>query len=212
MREMILNGLSDILWCIWNWFISLVELPLSVSPAYIVGALIACVILFASAAWAGNIAENKGHYPHLHILLALILPFIYPLIIHFTMKAVEGSSDAVTKDNQKKRERATALREAQVAAVKQAIAEQLQNEEADPTLWSKSRMERIAFKADGSAAGPFICTLSDGQKFRVLAIQGIQDNVAVFELEGSEPGKAGPVMRFPYERIHGMDMDSDNQE
>ena len=132
--------------------------------------------------------------------------------IHFTMKAVEGSSDAVTKDNQKKRERATALREAQVAAVKQAIAEQLQNEEADPTLWSKSRMERIAFKADGSAAGPFICTLSDGQKFRVLAIQGIQDNVAVFELEGSEPGKAGPVMRFPYERIHGMDMDSDHQE
>lgn len=113
MREMILNGLLDILWCIWNWFISLVELPLSVSPAYIVGTLIACVILFASAAWAGNIAENKGHYPHLHILLALILPFIYPLIIHFTMKAVEGSSDAVTKDNQKKRERATALREAQ---------------------------------------------------------------------------------------------------
>lgn len=207
MRETILYGLKEGLWCVWNWFISLVELPLTISPAYIWGSLIACVIMLASAAWAGNIAENKGRYPHLHIFLALILPFIYPLIISFVLKALEGSPEAVRKGNKAKREHAAARREAQIAAEEQAIADQLQREEADPTLWSKSRMERIAYNADGSAAGPFICTLSDGQQIRVVAIQGLQENVAVFELAGAEPGVRGPVMRFPYERIHGMEVE-----
>ena len=83
--------------------------------------------------------------------------------------------------------------------------EQRQMEDADPTLWSKSRMERIAFNADGTPAGPFLCTLDDGQQFYVISIQSIMDQVVILQL-ADENGAAGPVLRFPYARITGMEI------
>lgn len=207
MREMIFNGLKDGLWSAWNWFVSLFELPLHISAVCVFGALCACTVIFASAACAGSIAEKKGHYPHLHMLLALIFPIIYPLILFFALQPVEGSIEAYTRLNKEKREQATALFQAQIAANEKALAEQLQKEEADPTLWSKRRMERIAFNAEGVARGPFVCTLSDGQKVRIAAIQSIQEDIVVFELAGASLNVPGAVVRFPYERIINMELD-----
>ena len=204
MREAIFNGLKNILWDIGNWFVSVIELPWNIQPIYIIGALIAGILLLTSAAWAGNIAENKGRAPHLHFFLGILLPFIYPLIICFTVRALEGSPTMIKRQQKQKKEEAVALRAAQIEAAEKAAAEQIEREEADPTLWSKERMERIAYNADGSAAGPFLCTLADGRQIRILAVRDIQAEVAVFELAGDAPDTAGPVMRFPYSRIHGM--------
>ena len=204
MRETFFNGLKNILWNIGNWFVSVVELPWNIHLGYVIGALIAGILLLASAAWAGNIAENKGRAPHLHFFLGLLFPFIYPAIIWFTLRALEGSPLMIKQNQKNKSELAVALRTAQIEAAEKAAAEQLEREEADPTLWSKERMERIAYNADGSATGPFTCTLADGKQIRVLTVREIQAEVVVFELEGNTPGTAGPVMRFPYSRIHGM--------
>ena len=204
MREAIFKGLIDILCNVGNWFISVIELPWNIRADYILGALIAAILLLTSAAWAGNIAENKGRAPHLHFFLGILLPFIYPLIIWFTLRALEGSPTMIKQQQKQKKEEAVALRTAQIEAAEKAAAEQIEREDADPTLWSKERMERIAYKADGSAAGPFICTLADGRQIRVQAVRDIQAEVAVFELAGDAPGTTGPVMRFPYSRIHGM--------
>ena len=204
MREAIFKGLIDILCNVGNWFISVIDLPWNIRADYILGALIAAILLLTSAAWAGNIAENKGRAPHLHFLLGLLFPFIYPAIIWFTLRALEGSPTMIKRQQKQKKEEAVALRTAQIEAAEKAAAEQIEREDADPTLWSKERMERIAYKADGSAAGPFICTLSDGRQIRVQAVRDIQAEVAVFELAGDAPGTTGPVMRFPYSRIHGM--------
>lgn len=204
MRETFFSGLKNILWNIGNWFVSVVELPWNIHLGYVIGALIAGILLLASAAWAGNIAENKGRAPHLHFFLGLLFPFIYPAIICFTLRALEGSPLMIKQNQKNKSELAVALRTAQIEAAEKAAAEQLEREEADPTLWSKERMERVAYKADGSAAGPFTCTLADGKQIRVLTVREIQAEVVVFELEGNTPGAAGPIMRFPYSRIHGM--------
>lgn len=204
MRETIFNGLKNILWNIGNWFVSVVELPWNIHLGHIIGALIAGILLLASAAWAGNIAENKGRAPHLHFFLGLLFPFIYPAIIWFTLRALEGSPLMIKQDQKSRNARAVALRTAQLEAAEKAAAEQLEREKADPTLWSKERMERIAYNADGSAAGPFTCTLADGKQIRVLAVRETQAEIVVFELEGNTPDTAGPVMRFPYSRIHGM--------
>ena len=206
MRETIFNGLKNILWNIGNWFVSVVELPWNIHLGYVIGALIAGILLLASAAWAGNIAENKGRAPHLHFLLGLLFPFIYPAIIWFTLRALEGSPLMIKQNQKNKSELAVALRTAQIDAAEKAAAEQLEREEADPTRWSKERMERIAYNADGSAAGPFTCTLADGKQIRVLTVREIQAEVVVFELEGNTPGAAGPIMRFPKSRIHVMVM------
>ena len=197
MREAIFNGLKNILWNVGNWIISVIEIPWNIPSVYIIGALIAGVLLLTSAAWAGNIAENKGRTPHLHFFLALLLPFIYPAIIWFTLRALEGSPHMIRQQQKKKKEEAVALRVAQIEAAEKAAAEQIEREEADPTLWNKGRMERIAYKTDGSAAGPYICTLADGKEIRVLEVRDIQAEVVVFELAGDTPGTPGPVMRFP---------------
>ena len=204
MRETIFNGLKNIFLNVGNWFVSVVELPWDIQMSYIFGAVIAGILMLASAAWAGNIAENKGRAPHLHFLLGLLLPFIYPAIIWFALRALEGSPLMIKQQQKNQKELAVALRSAQIEAAEKAAAEQLEREEADPTLWSRERMERVAFKADGSAAGPFTCTLADGKQVRVLTIREIQADVVVLELEGNTPGTTGPVMRFPYSRIHGM--------
>lgn len=208
MREMIFDGLKKILWNVGNWFVSVVELPLKISLPLILGTLIAGVILLASGAWAAHIAENKGRRPHLHFFLALILPFIYPVLIWFLLKPLEGSPLYVVQSKKTKRELVAAQREAQIAAAEKAVADQLEREEADPTLWSRSRMERVVYNADGSAAGPFICTLSDGQMIKVRQVRDLQDEIVVLELAGDTPDTAGPVLRFPYTRIHGMEIDN----
>ena len=208
MREAIFNGLKNILWGVGNWFVSVVELPWDIQPGHIFGTLIVGVLLLASASLAGNIAENKGRAPHLHFFLGLLFPFIYPIIIWFTLHALEGSPSMIKQQQKASKAQAVALRAAQIAAAEKAAAKQFEREEADPTLWSKERMERVAYKADGSAAGPFTCTLADGRQFRVLAIRDIQPEVVVLELAGDTPDKAGPVMRFPYTRIHGMVLDN----
>lgn len=203
--DVLFGGLKNLLLCVSDWVSALVSLPLDLPVGLLIGLFFVILLWMFSGVWAADIAELRGYRPHKHLWIGLILPFIYPALLLAILKPVEGSQ----VDMKRNKDAAKLRKEAEIQAQKQAeIAakeEQRQMEDADPTLWSKSRMERIAFNADGTPAGPFLCTLDDGQQFYVISIQSIMDQVVILQL-ADENGTAGPVLRFPYARITGMEI------
>ncbi|MBR0459602.1 MAG: hypothetical protein IJJ26_10230 [Victivallales bacterium] len=160
------------------------------------------LLLFGSACWAASIASARRHNPLPHFLLGFFLPWIYPLVILFTMD-IEGERERRKKMQQAAQEKAEAeeQRKRDIAINSQnasgdaapAAAEEEPTEGVD-----QARFRKLARNPDGSLAGPWDVVFNNIQVHVVYIIEALPQVVHVACLD--EKG-AVVQMRIPYAKI-----------
>lgn len=197
--ELIFGGLKNLLSSVLSWLRVSASIPYDLSFGVLILLTAAFFLLLFSGLAAAEIAERRGHAPHLHLVLGCILPGLYPLVLPLVLKPETGSEVQVEQlKKQKERERASAKARAEEEALREKQAE-LAREESDPGYWPRDRVERIRLKSDGTEAGPFVVRLKEGRELAVNRIPGTTPGQAMLELSGAD-GKTS-VLRIPFEKI-----------
>jgi hypothetical protein len=167
---------------------------IEIDPLAIMAIILVSVFFLGSAFWAVSIASSRRHRPWPAFVLGLLLPWIFPLVILFAMD-IKG-------ERARRRQEAKELQEREEAAARKAEAERLKAEAAmsvdKRARWTQSHFEKLARKADGTAAGPFLVNFS-GQELRVEQILEAHASLVLVEFQ-DEQGQT-QRMRIPYAKI-----------
>ncbi|NMA46694.1 MAG: hypothetical protein GX945_09045 [Lentisphaerae bacterium] len=171
-----------------------VKAEIEADPLLIIVIALVVVFFLGSAFWALSIASSRRHNPQIAFLLGLALPWVFPLLILFTMD-VKGERARRRQEarEQKERDEAAALRaEEERRAAEEALAKDFH------AKWTQSYFEKLARKADGSPAGPFAVGFA-GQTLRVEQIVEVQPTLVLVEFKDAH----GEIqrMRIPFAKI-----------
>ncbi len=135
------------------------------------------LLMLLSACWAASIAQMRRHNRLVFFIVGFFTFFIGPAILLFTLD-IRGEKELkarIADEAAEKRAAAAAkaaLEEQQALASGQQVQPKV-SEEGD--VWDKAYFERIAYKADGSPAGPWDAVYNGGIEAHVLQILEAQD-------------------------------------
>lgn len=87
-----MNGIVNLAKLFWTWLENIFALPIEICIIPLVIIAIVIIALTASSMLAGQIAEQRGHAPHVHMWLGFFIPFIYPAIIWKTVPSIVGEN------------------------------------------------------------------------------------------------------------------------
>lgn len=190
----------------WAWLLkTITQFAKSTEKANIdadfgVAFFLALLIMFllGSACWAASIASCRKYNPIPHFFAGLILPWIYPLFILFTLD-IKGNKEmkAAMEKERVEREAAEAERQKNIA-LNRGDDPDAPVEQEEESKWNQKYFEKIARKDDGSPAGPWDVVYS-GHPVRVMRIIEALPEVVHIEFLDT---KGTPVkMRIPYAKI-----------
>ena len=182
-----MQGLKNLTELFVSWIKTVFSL--GIEPDYIILVCVAAaaILLTASAMLAGQIAESRGHAPHLHIWLGFFLPFAYPALITKSLKSVIGENapkskaETVEKPKIALKKTGIAFKEPEPEQTAETPEKNPQNQTetqtcttelllAPGTVCTKDIARKIAVRADGTAAGTFVFNLADNSSVNVFRI------------------------------------------
>ena len=141
-------------------------------PAFI------ALLMLLSGCWAASIAQMRRHNRLVFFLVGFFTFFIGPIVLLFKLD-IKGEKELLARiasEAAEKRAQAAAkaaLEEQQAIASGQQVVPKV-SEEGD--VWDKAYFERIAYRADGSPAGPWDAVYNNGIEAHVLQILEAQDS------------------------------------
>ena len=154
------------------------------------------IALLASACWATSIASARRHNAFVSFLLGLLIPWIYPLVILFTMN-IPGKWDLAKQKREKEQAEVNAL-------VEEAEKNDLQPDENGviPYEPTPAYFNKIARKPNGEPAGPWKVSFNGNLITVTSIIEAFPEAVSV-EFRQSK----GDIMkmRIPYSRIESWE-------
>ena len=157
------------------------------------------LLLLGSACWAASIAACRRHNAFVHFVLGLILPWIYPVFILFTLD-VKGAKEMKLALEKQKEEAEAAEAERQKNIQMNSGTEA--KEEEPESEWNQARFEKMARNPDGSLAGPWDVKYG-GRQVRVLHILEAFPEMVSVEFEDPSGNKL--KIRIPYAKIESWE-------
>ncbi len=167
---------------------------LSPDLAWFVTCCVLLVIWFASAFFAGTIAEIKGRNRFVHFFGGLLLPWIYPFFILFRLSSDFGQK---TEEEEKSPIEVEAF-PGQAPDVQLNIEEGTSEDLTVPQQISQEYLKRIASDEMGNSRGPFMFVFDNDTVLEVKKVVNALQELAVVEIV--EKGQNRTV-RFPYSKI-----------
>ena len=163
------------------------------------------LFFFGSACWATSIASMRRHPPILHFLLGLVIPWVYPIYILFTMD-IYGEKERREAEQemiaQKEAEEEEKRRIQEELNARKAAVETEAGLKPTDSRWTPQYFNSIARDSEGRNAGPWKAIVS-GTEILVLEIIEAEDDLVyvVFKGYNDEPSK----MRIPYSKIESWE-------
>ena len=167
-------------------------------------ALLGFLVLF-SACWGASIAQMRRHDRLPFFLLGAVAPIVAPAVMLFKLD-IKGEKELLARFAQEAEEKRAAaaakarLEEEQAIATGQIVQPRSSSE---GVVWNRQYFESIAYKPDGTPAGPWDAVYNGGIKAHVLAIMEVQDTfvqVRYVNMAGKEM-----VGRIPIARLEGWE-------
>lgn len=165
----------------------------------------AYVLVFGSPFAAASIAETRGKNRLVHFVLGFMLPWVYPVVIFFTMpktSMVEEKKKDLDQEPQHAEE-PNAIPESHIKSVKDED-QKLKPQEPAPAEINHLYFEKISSDETGKPLGPYNLILSDGRKVEISRIvNALPDLVVVEIIEGDNKKR---TVRFPYSKIKSCEI------
>ncbi len=211
-----------------SWFILVKHADLLPSLSTMITIPLVLAVYLSSAFISSTMAEMKLRGRLFHFIGGLILPVIYPVILHFVPDAAEEYVE--TRHEAEARRRLNRMDDLtgkfkQVSGQVDEEPEEAElenNEEAENTPELKEPEERrvmtgeetvelqaptfdklyfasITVNEDGTPAGPFLITMDDGRQLTAQRIIETTDNVLIFEM--FTPAGESRTIRLMYDKI-----------
>ena len=161
------------------------------------------IVLLASACWAASIAAARRHNAFLSFLLGLLFPWVYPLVILFTMN-IPGKWDIAQQKREEKKAEVEAL-------IEEAEKNDLQPDENGviPYEPTPAYFNKIARNADGTPAGPWQVSFNGNLIVVTTIVEVLPEAVSV---EFHQPDKKDVLkMRIPYIKIESWEAIAEEQ-
>ncbi len=168
------------------------------------------VAVLGSPFCAASIAEARGRSRLLHFVLGLFAPWIYPILIFFTLpRYSQMSGESESEDAADGKEEGAGASSSQDALPESHYRDtEPEPQSAKETAHSVSKsaggigqgyFARISADESGHSLGPYNLTLSDGRTIEISAILNALPDVAVVEISEGDGKKR--TVRFPYSKI-----------
>ena len=132
-------------------------------------------------------ANSTGMHGKKHFWIGLILPVVYPFILH--IRKILICIQAVSRAKRESK---------RIAAERDQIEAERRRIDSTP---SKDNFAKLKGSSDASSIkAQFRLELADGSALMIAKILEAQDTLAVFELESNE-GETPRVLRMPYAKM-----------
>ena len=166
----------------------------------VAGTFFVTVIWLMSGCCASTISELRKRGQWLHLFLGLLIPWVYPVFIFFTMTVKRGDG---TKEEDVAAEHADgAPPPKKVPGMKGALVdEDLGLEEELDALpeWNPVRLKEMATDLEGNPRGPFVFLLTNGHEQRAERILDALPMAVVIEIVDFNENTQR--LRIPYGEI-----------
>ena len=166
----------------------------------IAGTFIVTVVWLMSGCCASTISELRKRGQWLHLFLGLLIPWLYPLVIFFTMTVKRKEGEDGEEEASEHADGAPPPKK--VPGIAAGVDEDelnLEEEESSLPEWNPQRLKEMSTDLEGNPRGPFVFLLANGHEQRAERIVDALPMAVVIEI--IDFNEKSQRLRIPYTDI-----------